>query len=336
MHHELRVCKIDSKYSTDVQLLCRRILQPKHKGQTINEYKRLLYRLAVSPSDVLEFSYVHNVAVGLIAADLVNILNDPSYNCESNAADCHGMTPLHWAAIKGNLPALRALLRAQVNVGARDHEERIPLHWAACSGSHRCVELLLIAGSNVLAQDRSGYQAIHYAARYSDDKDMLDTLLLAGADIHSRTIYGGTALHLASTYGQPNNAMALLVAGAHVDEPDNDGDTPLLDTIIHNETRTIDSLLRYSADIGHRNKYGQTILHLIARYGTSDIIMPFMSCQLETLDVDQKNNEGLTALDVQRNCAKPYDGFRDAFEALIVRCRAGRDSSLNAEPVEAE
>ena len=75
------------------------------------------------------------------------------------ARDSDGGTPLHCAAWKGHVEAVRLLLDAGADVHAKstnDHYGDTPLH-AAAHGNHKDVVALLIArGANVNAKNPAG------------------------------------------------------------------------------------------------------------------------------------------------------------------------------------
>ena len=298
------------------------------------EYNRLLYRIAASPYDCLEFCYVHKIVVGLIQASIETVVADHRYKHELAQVDSSGRTPLHWAATRANISALKALLRARVNVKAEDYEGRTPLHCAAISGNRRCIELLLIAGSDVLAKDRSGTQATHFALEWSVEVETLYLLLMAGADIESKTNDGSCALLVACCFASLEDVQALLVAGANVNCQDNDEDTPLFEATHYNRVEIIELLLHQGARLEHQNKLGHTILHVLALWGENETITSFMSCQLDKLNIDQQDKESKTAWDLLQDRAAPPEGFKEAFEGLLARCKAQRDARMAAEPVE--
>ena len=47
-----------------------------------------------------------------------------------NTKDVNGLTPLHWACIKGSYVAFQYLMPSGVDVNAVDSVGRIPLHYA--------------------------------------------------------------------------------------------------------------------------------------------------------------------------------------------------------------
>ena len=52
---------------------------------------------------------------------------------EVNFASCDGKTAAHYAAIGGNLEILKYLVESHANVNQRDNYGRLPLHYA-CAG----------------------------------------------------------------------------------------------------------------------------------------------------------------------------------------------------------
>ena len=321
----------DSFLSTGAQIICKRLLLSSGSGEVIEkELRRLLYRIPESLSDILELSYTHQVAAGLIRSESDSVFVDH----DEHEVDCGGKTPLHWAAYTANTPALRGLLRARANVKAQDYYGNTALHMAVnISGKgQRCAELLLLAGSDVLTKDRDGWQAIHFAA-IQDNTEMLDILVPAGADIHTRNNDGCSPLQWACIRDKAENVTALLAAGANIDGRDNDGDTPLFDAIHNGHAKVVQLLLSNGAGFEHQNNYGHTILHILALYGTLGTIAPFMSETLElgNLDVDTKDNQGHTAWEALQDRPAPPEGFVQAFEVLLAMCKAQRDERMDRE-----
>ena len=68
-------------------------------------------------------------------------------------ADWLGTSPLHKAALKGNLLTAKLLLKAGCSRDARTKVEKTALHLAASGGHADIVELLLAANAEVNCQD---------------------------------------------------------------------------------------------------------------------------------------------------------------------------------------
>ena len=70
----------------------------------------------------------------------------------------------------------------------------------------------------------------------------------------------------------PEAVLLLLKKGHSVNCPDNDGNTPLLTACSSVAIKSIPILLEYGANIKHKNNYGETCIHLVARYCHSSIL----------------------------------------------------------------
>jgi hypothetical protein len=136
-----------------------------------------------------------------------------------------GSTPLHLAAEHGCACAdacgVRALLEhaCGADVASRDSFGCTPLH---CARSAAAARRLLDAGADPHYLKRCSDSPLHLAAYYAPD--VARVLLAAGADPNLRNIHGKTSLH-----GARNKAVVemLVGAGAQLDAPDDDGQTPL-------------------------------------------------------------------------------------------------------------
>jgi ankyrin repeat protein len=139
---------------------------------------------------------IANVALRNAAkiGDVAEIERQIAVGADPNAFDKTSKdTPLQWAAQKGHVAAMAALLKAGGRVDGEDSEGVTPLMWASRFG--------------------------HTAA--------VDVLVAAGADVHRASEYGDTALHYASTNGRLGAARVLLEAGAKTDVRNSGGDQPI-------------------------------------------------------------------------------------------------------------
>ena len=127
-------------------------------------------------------------------------------------------SPVADAAMRGDLAAVRALLRDGADVNASQGDGMTALHWAAERGDAEIATVLLHAGANTEALTRlGGYTPLHLAGR-AGRAEVVRELLEAGADVAAATTTGGaTALHLAAASGSAAAVSVLLEHGAAID-----------------------------------------------------------------------------------------------------------------------
>jgi uncharacterized protein len=158
--------------------------------------------------------------------------------------------PMADAAQRGDLEAVRALVRGGADVNAAQGDGMTALHWAADRGDAELASVLLYAGANPEAGTRIGrYTPLHIAARQAR-RDVVRVLLGAGANPVARTTNSGaTPLHLAAASGDPEIVSAMLEHGADPDITEGAwGQTPLIFAASNNRTEAIRVLLAAGAD----------------------------------------------------------------------------------------
>ncbi len=157
--------------------------------------------------------------------------------------------PVAEAAERGDLEAVRALLRQGADVNAAQGDGMTALHWAALNGHTQMAEVLLYAGARPEATTRLGeYRPLHLAAR-AGHAEVLAALLARGSDPNAPTATGARALHLAAASGSAKTVSALLEAGAEVDAPESAaGQTPLLFAAAAGRVEALRALLDAGAD----------------------------------------------------------------------------------------
>jgi hypothetical protein len=79
-------------------------------------------------------------------------------------SDAQGMTPLHFAASRGNLTTVDVLLKYQAPLDVQDNAGMSPLHAAVIHDREKVATRLISAGCAVDVADLRGYTPLHLAA----------------------------------------------------------------------------------------------------------------------------------------------------------------------------
>ena len=109
-----------------------------------------------------------------------------------NALSGRGRTPLHYLCSRGDNPdarvdCLHVLLEAGANVNAPNVHQNTPLHLAAVRGYANVVAALLEAGADVNRGDHSNFTPLHWACMRYDlhVEPALILLIRNGADVNA-------------------------------------------------------------------------------------------------------------------------------------------------------
>jgi ankyrin repeat protein len=153
------------------------------------------------------------------------------------------------AASKGDLATVRALIAARTNVNAAQGDGMTALHWAAERGDLPMATVLLKAGAKVTPVTRNGaYTPLHIAARAGNGA-VVKALLAAGGDPKVLTATGATALHLAAQAGDVSAVNALIAKKADVNAREITwGQTPLMFAAAADRAGAITALLKAGAN----------------------------------------------------------------------------------------
>ncbi|XP_053730737.1 nuclear factor NF-kappa-B p100 subunit [Synchiropus splendidus] len=134
--------------------------------------------------------------------------------------DEQGRSAVHLAALGADVATLRVLLahlgEAHAHLlNAADFHGLRPLHLAVRRDGERCLRLLVEGGAKVNAPEQSGgHTALHLAVRENLFKVACTLITELNADVNVCTFGGNSSLHLAAGLGSPTLCSLLIAAGA--------------------------------------------------------------------------------------------------------------------------
>ena len=160
-------------------------------------------------------------------------------------------TPLADAVMRGDSAGLRVLLKQGADVNEVQGDGMTALHLAASRGNLPATRMLVSAGARLDPVTRNGnYTPLHLAAQ-NGRADAVKALLAAGANVNATTSSGGaSALHFAASSGDAATVEALIDKGAPVNVRETAfSQTPLMWAAAANRASAISALVKRGADI---------------------------------------------------------------------------------------
>ena len=151
-----------------------------------------------------------------------------------NPQDVNAIGGFYWtpavAALAGRHFELAEVLhRSGSSVKPRGRGDDTPLHCAALNGDLEMVQILLEYGVDVDCQNMSGYTPLNSVALLGSPNAarVIRLLLQRGADPNTCTYDGSTPLHFASAFERIEIARVLIEHGVNVEAKNDSGMTPL-------------------------------------------------------------------------------------------------------------
>jgi ankyrin repeat protein len=174
-------------------------------------------------------------------------------------------------------------------------------------GSSAAMNLLLDHGATVRLPKGQGAPLFNahpvILAAFAGNSDIIGRLHKEGDRIDERMnllgMFPTSPLMMLATTHRTGSVRALLDAGAHVDEADDDGITVLSWSAIGNRVEMARLLIERGADVNHVDKKGMTPLLYAASIDFGDSTMVDLLLK-SGARADARTKEGLTALDLAR------------------------------------
>ncbi|RTG83880.1 transient receptor potential cation channel subfamily A member 1 [Schistosoma bovis] len=186
--------------------------------------------------------------------------------------DGEGLAPIHAAASSGSIELLNICLQYNPDVLAKDQNGQTVLHYAALRGDLECVKAII---KNISLEEQTKLihcsnenqeTCLHLAAKHNF-VDMVDYLISLGSNINQQDINGYTPIMSAAIKGSIN----LKELPELLNDVDNYGYTPLHYATKLGLIETCLFFLRYGANVTVVGENKCTPLHLAAKFGRSRI-----------------------------------------------------------------
>ncbi|HEX5324944.1 MAG TPA: ankyrin repeat domain-containing protein [Capsulimonadaceae bacterium] len=218
-------------------------------------------------------------------------------SADINRKDRWGRTPLVAAIEANNKPLIRSLLALGADVNAKTTENATTLHFAISRvrrnspRSRLCfIRMLLRRRAKLNTLDKYGQSPLMDAI-LSSNADLVRMLLRRGAN--PDMAFGQATLVSSMYHGNCDRTKwELIEAGVRIDEPDEEGETPLICAAQRDE-RLVRELLRRGADSNAADHQGTTPLMNAASGGNPGIVQMLLDAGA---DVNARNHGGANPL----------------------------------------
>ena len=192
-----------------------------------------------------------------------------------DTVNCVDQTPLHSACAHGNVDMVELLLGHQAEIEHRDKDGMTPLLTAVKHGHVTVLKKLLHHGASVTVIDKEDRSPLYLAAEYNQLKCLKTLVKTNSIDwlMRRNDRWDNTAIHIASSSGNLDIVIALIEAGAQIDNKNEDEQTPVHLAAKHGQLKVLKYILghdRYS--VNDEDFESQTALHLASSGGHHDIV----------------------------------------------------------------
>jgi ankyrin repeat protein len=206
--------------------------------------------------------------------------------------------PIHDAARKGDVKKVKAILQADPKaVSVKDKNGDTPLHLAALHGQLEAAQVLLDAGAEVNAKNNYGpFTPGDFWQQISTNNHQDPVVMLNVHGEDARYMKNGyTPLDLAEFSINHKKMVELLVSkGADVNAQAASGATPLFWAVMRNQKDDAQFLLDHGANVNAADAYGDTILDCALRLQWGSLIQLLVDRGADVNAKDQSEHRPLS------------------------------------------
>ena len=192
-----------------------------------------------------------------------------SHGANVNHCNEQGLYPLHLACTIGSQDSVASLIRAGARVDCLNKALQTPLHVASANNKHRVIKYLLGKGANIEARDKDSFTPLLLATHQGRTK-ALQILIDEGADIGAQDKEDRSSIYLAVDQNHIDCLLVLLkqpFLTELLELNDRSDNTPLHRACSKGHLEVAVALMTAGAQVDNKNEDEQTPLHLASRYG---------------------------------------------------------------------
>lgn len=273
--------------------------------------------------DFFKFSPLHLAIVSRTRTNLEDLIS--THRDIIDHPDAGGRTPLHWAAMRRDTEKTSLLLAAGANPNAtcQAQSNRTALFFAFNKQNLAAVTALLnCPRTNVNAMTIHGASVFHEMCQLTDDFDCWDGFSYRGS-------------HDISKYPNPLIAAlfyTLIDRGLDIHSRAFFGQSFIYNAIAHQAYTVLTLLFDNGVDYTTSDYRNQTMLHIAAKLGDSNVLRILRRYPLKGLDIAQRTTDGLTVVDMAEARKNVDQEWIRAFGELlesIEKDNDGQSSGLN-------
>lgn len=299
------------------------LLSGRYEGEMLRQFSELISTSKYLED--LELSHLSKVAVGICQGDIHKLVKTLTKEELDHKDAIFQMTAVHWAAVRQDDTALRALLDAGAAPDLDNLTGVRPLSLCLKKGENpaaiSCFEALASYGADLNYRDPViGWQPLHWTCR-TNCVQVARRLVAAGTDVNSRALKPGVndtpAAALAAWWGSFDVLEFLVDNGADIEADNGVGHTSLVAGLLQNQHACLRFLLERGADYLLPGLPGENILHLVAQLGDAETMRIFSAVKMGGLDIVERNSAGLTPREIFMRRPVSDKLQQAAFEELL-------------------
>lgn len=283
------ILAVNQKKNSSADIFWRNVLA---NGLPETAYRRLLPFFQDDKTYIEdgEFTIIHKIIFGQSTADLNTMLTDMPHLV--NQRDAYGLSPLHWAATRGDVKSIETLLRHHAAVDILERGGSTPLIWGIDSANTKVTERLLDAKADPNAASYIWLdRAIHIACHEERFNVQIPVLLKFGADASASSRLRDSPLAFAATR---DFASTVEILFPHTDPRKHS--KAIMAAVKSNSLRSLRKLLELNADCHGVDAAGKTVLHHAAISG-SDATLRILAVYKRRMPLQTTDDHGHYPID---------------------------------------